>query len=79
MSPLPDATPAVEALLDAVAAPLRGSSHTTAGPGREREGRVCDTVLICERDHHHLHSGRSLVLKDGRRLDQNGWQDEPAA
>jgi hypothetical protein len=63
----------------------------TCGPGarliphhgrpwaRTRRTSLRDTVLVCERDHHHLHSGHTLVLKDGRRLDQNGWLDECAA
>jgi hypothetical protein len=31
------------------------------------------TVLFCESDHGALHRGRTLLLKDGRRLDENGW------
>jgi hypothetical protein len=40
------------------------SSGTTALSG---------TVLLCESDHGALHRGRTLTLKDGRRLNENGW------
>ena len=32
-----------------------------------------ETVLLCESDHGAVHRGRTLTLKDGRRLDANGW------
>jgi hypothetical protein len=32
-----------------------------------------DTVLLCEQDHAALHRGQVLALKDGRRLDRDGW------
>jgi hypothetical protein len=32
-----------------------------------------ETVLLCESDHGALHRGGTLTLKDGRRLDENGW------
>jgi hypothetical protein len=38
-----------------------------------------DTVLICESNHHDLHSGgHTLRLKDGRWLNEHGWTDGPA-
>lgn len=45
-----------------------------------RTGRTSlgDTVWICEANHHDLHSGkRTLRLRDGRWLDENGWTDGP--
>ena len=32
-----------------------------------------DTVLLCEQDHHYLHTGHTLRLKDDRRLGPHGW------
>jgi hypothetical protein len=34
---------------------------------------LIDTVLFCERTHTQLHNGQVIRLKDGRRLDANGW------
>ena len=35
---------------------------------------LSDTVLLCEQTHHDLHSGgRTILLKDGRRLGPSGW------
>ena len=34
-----------------------------------------DTVLLCEADHAALHRGQTITLKDGRRLNANGWVD----
>ena len=35
---------------------------------------LADTVLLCERCHHHVHDGQHpLRLKDGRRLGPDGW------
>ena len=61
-----------------------------AGPGARlvphhpdawaRTGRtsLADTVLLCDRNHHDLHSGgRTLRLRDGRWLDEHGWTDGP--
>ena len=33
------------------------------------------TALLCEQTHSQLHCGRTITLRDGRRLDQNGWVD----
>jgi hypothetical protein len=33
------------------------------------------TVPLCEADHHHLHTGRTLLLRDGRRLTADGVVD----
>jgi hypothetical protein len=33
------------------------------------------TVPLCEADHHQLHHGRTLTLRDGRRLSADGWVD----
>ena len=32
-----------------------------------------DTVLLCESDHAALHRGETITLKDGRRLNAQGW------
>ncbi len=57
----------------------------SAGPGRRliphhadpwsksHATSLGDTVLVCERDHALIHQGRSVRLKDGRRLNQHGW------
>ena len=44
------------------------TSHTTS---------LDDTVGLCEHDHHQLHTGHTLRLKDGRWLNQHGWTDGP--
>jgi hypothetical protein len=39
---------------------------------------LSDTVWICQRCHHDLHSGqRTFRLRDGRWLNENGWQRGP--
>ena len=38
-----------------------------------------DTVLLCEQTHHALHSGRTIRLKDSRRLGPHGWVRDVAA
>jgi hypothetical protein len=38
-----------------------------------------DTVLFCEQTHHDLHSGKTILLKDGRRLGPDGWVRGEAA
>jgi hypothetical protein len=40
---------------------------------RTRTTSVRDTVLFCDADHDALHRGHTLTLKDGRRLDRDGW------
>jgi len=37
------------------------------------------TVLLCEQTHHDLHSGKTIRLKDGRRLGPHGWLEGQAA
>ncbi|MCY7366141.1 MAG: 13E12 repeat family protein, partial [Frankiaceae bacterium] len=40
---------------------------------------LSDTVWICERHHHDLHTGKkALRLRDGRWLDEHGWIDGAA-
>jgi hypothetical protein len=35
-----------------------------------------DLVPLCKGNHHDLHDGRrTLLLRDGRRIDENGWVD----
>lgn len=35
---------------------------------------IDDTVLLCEATHHDLHTGgKTIALKDGRRLNERGW------
>ncbi|MCY7365144.1 MAG: hypothetical protein LH469_07540, partial [Frankiaceae bacterium] len=46
-----------------------------------RTGRtsLADTVWICDRHHHDLHTGhKTLRLRDRRWLHQDGWTDRPA-
>ena len=31
------------------------------------------TVLLCAQTHNQLHRGLTVTLKDGRRLNENGW------
>ena len=38
-----------------------------------------DTVLLCEQDHAQLHRGRTILLKDGRRVGPSGWLHREAA
>ena len=38
---------------------------------------LSDTVLFCEQTHHHLHTGRTIRLKDGRWLGPRGWVNGP--
>jgi hypothetical protein len=40
---------------------------------------LSDTVWTCERCHHDLHEGhKTLRLRDGRWLNENGWTHGPA-
>lgn len=61
-----------------------------SGPGRRmtphhgdpwrrcRTTSLADTVNACDRTHHDLHSGkRTIRLRDGRWLDENGWTEGP--
>jgi hypothetical protein len=34
---------------------------------------LSDSVLFCDSDHGALHRGQTITLKDGRRLNHNGW------
>ena len=36
-----------------------------------------DTVLVCEQTHHHLHTGQTIQLRDGRWLGPHGWVNGP--
>lgn len=38
---------------------------------------LTETALICELDHHHVHHGRTIQLRDGRWLSADGWVDGP--
>jgi hypothetical protein len=38
---------------------------------------LADTVLLCEQTHHHLHTGHTIGLKDGRWLGPDGWVPGP--
>lgn len=42
-----------------------------------RTTSLTDTVLFCEHDHHHVHTGHTVQLRDGRRLGPHGWTDPP--
>ena len=39
---------------------------------------LADTVLLCEQTHHHLHTGHTIRLKDGRWLGPDGWVPGPS-
>jgi hypothetical protein len=34
-------------------------------------------VMFCEQTHHHLHTGHTIRLRDGRLLNEHGWVDPP--
>jgi hypothetical protein len=35
---------------------------------------LADIVPLCKGNHHDVHDGhRTLLLRDGRRIDENGW------
>ena len=40
---------------------------------------LAQTVMLCEQTHHQLHHGRTIRLKDGRRLGPHGWTTDTAA
>ena len=40
---------------------------------------LTNTVLLCDRTHHQLHHGKTIRLKDGRRLGPHGWITGDAA
>ena len=40
---------------------------------RARSTSLADSVLLCERTHQDLHEGKTIRLKDGRRLGPDGW------
>ena len=54
--------------------PAASSSRTTSTPGR-KHGRtsLAETVWLCESTHAALHRGATITLKDGRRLNADGW------
>ena len=54
--------------------------HHTIPWHQVRQTALEETVPICHRTHHHLHSGRHTVrLRDGRLLDEQGWVRADAA
>lgn len=40
---------------------------------RARSTPLADSVLLCDRTHQDLHEGKTIRLKDGRRLGPDGW------
>lgn len=38
-----------------------------------------DTVLLCEQTLHDLHTGKTILLTDGRRFGPHGWTSSEAA
>jgi hypothetical protein len=43
------------------------------------ETRLEDLIPVCKGNHHDIHEGhRTLVLRDGRRIDEFGWVSPPA-
>ena len=73
--------PAAAAKAPAAAAdPAAASSPTTPTPGTGcGTTSLTDTVLLCEQTHAQLHRGRTIRLKDGRRLGPHGWITDTAA
>jgi hypothetical protein len=44
------------------------------------ETSLTDTVMLCELSHHDLHDdGKTIRLKDGRRINPHGWVSDVAA
>jgi hypothetical protein len=45
-----------------------------------RETSLTDTVMLCQVSHHDLHEGgKTIRLKDGRRITPQGWAEQEAA
>lgn len=58
----------------------RGTLQDPAPPrpwSRRGTTSLGDTALLCELDHHHVHNGRTIQLRDGRWLNADGWTDGP--
>ncbi|MCU1593805.1 MAG: uncharacterized protein JWO12_1197, partial [Frankiales bacterium] len=56
--------------------PLR--PHHVFRFARDGVTRLADTVMICDSLHHDLHTGgRTVRLRDGRLLREDGWVDDP--
>jgi hypothetical protein len=51
------------------------SPHHVHAWARYGSTSLHDTVLLCESDHNALHRGQTITLKDGRRLNADGWVD----
>jgi hypothetical protein len=49
--------------------------HHVTPWAKTRRTSLDDTALLCESNHHDVHHGRTLRLKDGRRFNANGWLD----
>lgn len=47
--------------------------HHASPWARVRRTSLADTVLLCDRTHQDLHEGKTVRLKDGRRLGPDGW------
>ena len=47
--------------------------HHPEAWARSGSTSLADTVLLCDSDHGAVHRGRTITLKDGRRLDEHGW------
>ena len=58
---------------DPAPTPAASSSPTTSTPGPARPHVLAETVWLCESTHAALHRGATITLKDGRRLNADGW------
>ena len=47
--------------------------HHASPWAKVRRTSLADTVLLCDRTHQDLHEGKTVRLKDGRRLGPDGW------
>ena len=54
--------------------------HHPEAFARSRTTSFFDTVMLCDRSHHDLHTGgKTLLLKDGRLLGPDGWAQRSVA
>jgi hypothetical protein len=54
--------------------------HHPEAFARSKTTSFYDTVMFCEHSHHDIHEGgKTLLLKDGRLLNANGWVKPVAA
>lgn len=51
--------------------------HHVEGYAEQGTTSLADTILACQRLHHDLHHGKTVKLRNGRWLNEQGWTDEP--